>query len=973
MIMRRILSILLLMIVSAALCFGKERKVPTEYSLRMEVRDNLTRRALQGAQVNVRVKTDSLNISKMGMTRDEGEAVIPEIPAIKKYTITVSYRPWKDEQKLWEYEKETVEFEVKDPYLKTQEVGTIYLKHKIHKQLNDVEVTASKVMFYYKGDTLIYNADAFILAEGSMLDGLISQMPGVTLDRRGRIKVNGREVDKLLLNGKDLFNGNKQLMLENIGAYTVKDIGVYNKNGFEGEALGINAGTAYVMDVRLKRQYKHGFLGNVEAGYGTGNRYRAKAFGMWYSDNVGMTAYLSSNNLNDDAKPKPGYSDGSWSDLNPSTGTGSFHSGGITYNAEGSENKWQIHGDAIARYADGMVSRRQSLEALMPDNEMWQYSLQDSRTKDFSVNTSHTIKVSAAKRAVFTIVPRFDYSRRRSEESNLSASFNHEIEDISRSVIENIYGNEGYSQYLLNRNLQYRLGRDNRTAFNVDVSSLIKLHRTDGNAMLTIGGAARVNNQHFNSYTFRQLNFQAYPENEYSVLQHNRQEPYRDREYRGYAHFSRSLGFWGAKLNVDYDFVHTEQMRTSLLFQDDLVQDFLTPSMLPSLSIGLPLDADESYSSNQWENRHAIKASFSFNKRNKDYRKFGWGMNVDVPLTVSQRNLDYQRGENEQHLRSTKVLPEIKASFFGQWQPRNHYSFNLNFSSSVNQPQMLNLVDVIDNTDPMNILLGNPNLINSRSNTFSFNFSKQGRNPHHRVSLSYTTINNAISQGSYYFLNTGQRISRPYNVDGNRNASASYTFGWARAEKWYINNTIRGAYVRSRELIGSVVASDFDFDLRDAPPKNCVDNYSLSEEIDGYFKFGGKHTLKPFVKLTLRQYRSPISAINKDMTFSGSYGASALLNFPHNWGLNTDLSLYTRRGYMDSRLNTTDVLWNARVAKSFLKGSMVCSLEAYDLLRQLSNISYTVNAQYRTETVTNVIPAYFLLSVQYRFNKQPKR
>lgn len=964
---------LLLMMFGAALCFSKERRVPAEYALRVEVRDNLTRRALQGAQVNVKVKTDSLNISKMGMTRDEGEAVMPGIPAAKRYTITVSYRPWQDEQKLWEYEKETVEFEVKNPYLKTQDVGTIYLKHKTHKQLNEVEVTASKVMFYYKGDTLIYNADAFILAEGSMLDGLISQMPGVSLDRRGRIKVNGREVDQLLLNGKDLFNGNKQLMLENIGAYTVKDIAVYNKNGFEGEALGINAGTAYVMDVRLKRQYKHGFLGNVEAGYGTDNRYRGKAFGMWYSDNVGMTAFLSSNNLNEDAKPKPGYSDGSWSDLNPSTGTGSMHSGGITYNAEGSENKWQIRGDAIARYADGTVSQLQNHEVLIPGNEMWQYSWQDSRTKDFSVNTAHTLKASAAKRVVFTVAPRFDYSRRRSEDSYLSASFNNEIKDISRSVIENIYSNEGYSQYMLNRNMQYRLRRENRTAFNVDASSLIKLHRHDGNAMLTLGGAAMVNNQHFNTYTFRQLNFPAYPENEYSMLQHNSQEPYRDREYRGYVHFNRSLGFWGAKLNVDYDFTRTEQSRTSLLFQEDLAQDYLTPSMLPGLSIGLPLNATESYFSNQWENRHALKASFSFNKRNKDYRKFGWGMNVDVPLTVSQRNLDYQRGDNEQHFRSTTILPEIKASFFGQWQPRNHYSFNLNFSSSAHQPQMLNLVDIIDNTDPMNILLGNSNLINSRSNTFSFNFSKQGRNPYHRVSLSYTTINNAISQGSYYFLNTGQRISRPYNVNGNRNASASYTFGWAKMEQWYVNNTIRSSYVRSRELIGSAVASDLNFDLSTAPPTNRVDNYSISEEIDGYFKFGGKHTLKPFVKLTLRQYRSPNSAINKDITFSGSYGASALLNFPHNWGLNTDLSLYTRRGYMDARLNTTDVLWNARLTKSFLKGSMVCALEAYDILRQLSSVSYTVNAQYRTETVTNVIPAYFLLSFQYRFNKQPKR
>lgn len=970
----RKLFIILLSIFCSLSVGAKERKLPKEYTFLIDVRDNLTHRPIDGAMVGVIAKNDSINFNRSSMTRD-GEIEINAPSGPEKYTIAIHYTPMKRGKELWEYEKERFEYNIKDKYSKFQNVGTVYLKHKKQIELNEVSVTASKVMFYYKGDTLVYNADAFVLAQGTMLDGLISQMPGVELDRNGRIKVNGREVSSLLLNGKDLFNGNRQLMLENLAAYTVRDIAVYNKAGFESEALGINAGSNYVMDVRLKRQYKHGFLGNAEAAYGTDNRYRAKLFGMWYSDNVGMTAFLSSNNLNDDAQPKPGYSDGSWSDLNPSAGTGSYHSGGITYNAEGPDRKWHAQGDAIARYSDGTVSQTQTYEILIPGSEMYQYSWNDNRAKNLSITTSHTFKASAAKRTVFTLIPQFEYSRNRSESSNISASFNQEIADVSRSIIENIYtGETSYSQHLINRNLVTRLGRRNGLRFNADGSSLIKLNRYDGRSMLTLGAAAKVENQNSDEYTYRRLNFQAYPEQDYSILQHNDQSPYRDREYKGYARFSQNLGFWNASLKLDYDFTRSEHTRTSLLYQDEIAQDFLTPAMLPTFGSDLPLDVAESYRSSEWENRHLLKASFAFSKRNPDYRKFSWGASLSVPLVVSQRKLDYTRGENEQHIGSTKFLPEVDASLYGQWQPtRGHFYFTVDYASTVHQPHLLNMVDVIDNTDPMNLMFGNPTLNNSRTNKVSIRFQKQGRNPHHRVDISYSTINNVISQGFYYFLNTGQRISRPYNVDGNCNANASYTIGWYTHEKWYINNTVRGSFVRSRELIGSVVASDVDFDLSTAPPTNRVDNYSISEEIDGYFKFGGKHTLKPFVKLTLRQYRSPNSAINNDMPFSGSYGASALLNFPYNWGLNTDLSLYTRRGYMDSRLNTTDVLWNARVTKSFLKGSLICSLEGYDLLRQLSNISYTVNAQYRTETVANVIPAYFLLSIKYSFNKQPKR
>lgn len=591
-----------------------------------------------------------------------------------------------------------------------------------------------------------------------------------------------------------------------------------------------------------------------------------------------------------------------------------------------------------------------------------------------TVNTSHTFKASLAKRAVFTILPKFEYIRTTTEGSNISASFNQEIEDVSRSIIENIYtADASYSQHLLNRNLISRFGRKNRLLFDIDGFSLIKLNRNDGRSMLTIGAAANVENQESDNFTYRQLHFPAYPESNQSIMQQNSLSPYNNREYKGYTSFSQSFDFLKSSLKISYDYKRKEYTHSSQFYQDEVSQDYLIPSVLPQFSGNLTPNPSESYHSKQWENLHSFKADFSMTIQVA--KSSWWSMKIGVPLAVSQRNLDYRRGPTEQHINRTKLLPEVNGyvGFGTQIAQYRSYSAYAQFSSSVSQPSLLNMVEVVDNTNPMNVVLGNPNLENSRKNTVSLNLIVQGPAPHHSVSLSYTTIRNATSLGHYYLTNTGQSISRPYSVDGNWNANASYRTSWFKMDRFTLTNKISGGYLSSRELIGSVIPSDADFNADMAPPANRVDNFSLSDRFDMSLNFSGKYNFKAFADLGMRKYRSFNSSMKDDLVFNGSYGISGIINLPLNWGLSTDITLFSRRGYADSRLNTTDVLWNARVHKSILKGSLIFSIEGYDLLRQLSNVSYDINAQYRTETVTNVIPAYFLLSIQYRFNKQPKR
>ena len=185
-------------------------------------------------------------------------------------------------------------------------VGTVMLLPQ-SIQLGEATVKASKILMVMRGDTLVYNADALNLAAGSMLERLIEQLPGVQLDDAGQITVNGSRVDKLLLNGKDFFRGDPLVALENLPAYMVDEVKVYQQEApdaylrpgrdeDEPQSSGGWEDGSYVMDVWLKREYAAGWIGNAEGAYGTDRRYQARALALRFSDRSRTSLYFNLNN-----------------------------------------------------------------------------------------------------------------------------------------------------------------------------------------------------------------------------------------------------------------------------------------------------------------------------------------------------------------------------------------------------------------------------------------------------------------------------------------------------------------------------------------------------------------------------------------------------------------------------------------------------------------------------------------------------
>ena len=174
------------------------------------------------------------------------------------------------------------------------------LRKIFEREIDEVVVKATKVKMYYKGDTLVYDATAFKLPDGSMLDALIQQLPGVSMDKNGQIFVNGRRVDELLLGSRSFMRGNNKVLMENLPYYTVENIKVYEKQSPISESLGFDVDARkYVMDVNLKKEFSVGYIANVEAAGGTEDRWLGRGFLLGFTDRWRYSLMANLNNVNE--------------------------------------------------------------------------------------------------------------------------------------------------------------------------------------------------------------------------------------------------------------------------------------------------------------------------------------------------------------------------------------------------------------------------------------------------------------------------------------------------------------------------------------------------------------------------------------------------------------------------------------------------------------------------------------------------
>jgi len=577
------------------------------------------------------------------------------------------------------YEKLWVEVDLTgitdDNYKGKVELPPAYFEKKGSRpiELKEVSVTASRIIFYHKGDTLIYRADAFVLPEGSMLDALFEQLPGVELRGNGEIYCRGRRVDNLLLNGKDLFNGKKELMLENLGAYTVKDIATYEKSGYASELMErkIKDDVQYVMDVRLKKEYHTGFMMNMEGGYGTHNRYIGKLFGMWYGDFASVSTYANLNNLSD--SNKPGREDGAWSNSQTGNGVISRKNAGITYSAGNRKNTWELKGDVDFAHTDNDLQETISNQTFMSPADMFNYRWQTRRQKNIHVSTSHKFRTKQIPRTSLFVNPKFEYNKSDDHLSQLSASFNRDMsEEISREFVSNIYeGNTSeILKSLINRSMLDELTKGHYTSGGLNVRADTKLKENWMMSLLVDGDYRQTHSDRFRKHDVRYgVDDTKSPTRDYQYF-----KLYPDRTFNVTPQIwlDRYLpDFYRSDIMLMYKYTHHDKESTSDLYRLDRLESAPEFGLLPSmLQYRHTFDPGSSYSTHTKDDSHKINVKFQNSSTIRSSRNYSFLLGLDAGIILTDRSYNYILGDEPSNILRRNVLFDYNVNF------------NFNYSSS---------------------------------------------------------------------------------------------------------------------------------------------------------------------------------------------------------------------------------------------------------------------------------------------------
>lgn len=379
-------------------------------------------------------------------------------------------------------------------------IGVIRLHRERSHNLNEATVTASRIMMVMKGDTLVYDANAFQLAEGSMLDELIRQLPGVRLESGGRITVNGHFVSSLLVNGKDFFNGDPKVALQNLPAYMVNKVKTYQKTPDDAyltrspDEKGPHMDDPWVLDVALKPQYAQSYIANAELAHSVyqSKPMLARLFGLRFSDKSRIALYATGNNVNMSGSPQT--DSGNWEENMKKEGMTKMAEAGAFYFVENRNRNIRYQSTIKTGMDNGNLEQFTSATSFLPEiNSSYTTSLEKRRNKNTYVNWSNGFTFALPKTYI-RFSPSFSYSYDRRHGYYRSAEGNRLLgrEGLDSIIIANACGED-----FLNLLSTQDLGRTHKwsTSGNADTRiSLKSLH------MNTLGLQAHYKYSHERGY-----------------------------------------------------------------------------------------------------------------------------------------------------------------------------------------------------------------------------------------------------------------------------------------------------------------------------------------------------------------------------------------------------------------------------------------------------------------------------------------
>lgn len=932
----------------------------SKFNVKGSVVDHETGEALFGATVQLLTLPDS-TFAVGVVANDLGQFSFSDVQK-KKYVMKISSIG---------YVTKYVTVNLNEKKSKFVDLGYITVNNDA-RMLSEVTVTANAAKVQASGDSLVFNASAYRVAEGSTLEALVKLLPGAEVDDDGNITINGKTVNKILVDGKEFFLNDKNMALKNIPIEIIDKIKSYERKSDQARVTGIDDGEEEtVLDLSVKKGMKNGWFGNANAAGGTRNRYDLRGMVNHFNDHMNISLIGNARNTPD-----------RWG-WNRNNGLSSYKEGGINFATQ--YPKLETGGSVRYNYYGNDHLSETSTQNFAAQRGAYGLSMSQSNASNHSVNAQARFEWKPDTMTNIIFRPSFSFNVNRGSNKSLSGSYDTDPEQIvsnalnyNKEVSDYLAGTEEMTpdevlqnllDVVVNTNTSSSQSFSTNTSINAEIQANRKLNSKGRNITLRVNGGYNEGNSKqlsaanvtYNTLGEQRINNRYYytPSLDYkitgTVLY---SEPIMDRTY--------------LQLSYRFRYSYNKNDRRAQVYDSQAYNELTEALQQHRYDIQGALDFMNQAG---YMLRDTTKLSQFSEYRNYNHtislqlRRVREKYNASIGIDALPQNttLNYRYMD--------KVYPEVKRSVFNL-APSMNLKINFNKTTSLqfryngrtSQPSMTNLLDITDDSNPLNISKGNPGLKPSFSHNFNGNFNTYNAE-HQRGIWSWlwgSVTNNSISNKTTYDKTTGVRTTIPMNIDGNWNIGGGVGMNTALDEKkrFSVGGNVGINHSNNVGFYNNVTGDELD----NVDIKSITQNTRLNTGLNASFRNNWLNVdLKG--RLTFAHINNNVNAKANQNTFDFNYGTNIQVILPWNMQINTDCYMNSRRGYAEKEMNTNELVWNASISQSFFKGNaLTLKAEVFDILGQQTNISRVVNALMRSDSRNNSIYQYGMISAIYRFS-----
>lgn len=776
-----------------------------------------------------------------------------------------------------------------------------------------------------RNDTVEYNADSYKVTEGSVLEDLLKKMPGVEVDSEGKITVNGKEVKKVMVDGKEFFSDDPKVASKNLPAKMIDKLQVLDKKSDMAQMTGFDDGEEEtVINLTVKPGMKQGWFGNAYGGYGSKDRYEGNAMVNRFVNNDQITFMGGANNTNN-----MGFSDlastmfsgmggggGRRGGFGAGSGITSSGNAGLNFSKEFKPDKLTLGGNTRYSHSDNDARSKSDRQNILPgDSSSYDNSEAMSRTKsdNFGVDFRLEWKPDTMTQLIFR--PSFSLSHSMNDNFSDATTLDNERDTVNTNKSSNYSESNGYN---LNASIDFSRKLNNKgRVFSATLSG--------GNSDSYSDGMNRSDIVYFNQ-TDALKN---------SIIDQRSRYDNKGFNYRAYVSWVEPIGH-NNFIQATYSISQRKQEALKNVYNQD--------------ADGIYNVLDSAYSQSYRNNFISQRASLSFKSQRAKFN-YTIGLNLDPSFSSSENFV----GDTTLSKITRKVVNlSPMAQFNYMFDKRTN--LRIMYNGRTSQPSMTQLQPVADISDPTNITIGNPDLNPRYTNNVFIRFQQFTPEKQRAFMImangSYI-INDIVSYTSYN-QETGVKTTTYKNVNGNYSGNVRMMLNTPlKNKKFSINSMTMASFANSNGYINE--------------EKNTNRNLILSER-------GGIDFRSSYLDLGVNgniRYNATSNSLQKENnqnTFNYGAGGYTTIYLPLNFKIESDVNWSTNSGYGDG-FKQNEVLWNASASKSFLKNNQgTLRFKIYDILRQRSNISRSVTASYIQDSEYNTLGSYFMVHFIYRFS-----